>query len=366
MNSRTLINQTLERKNSDINGFWVGHPTDDAKKIYYEATGIKEQETTAREIANLNASKTKHYTTTAGRAEVDFNKKIGSDMIWLSPELDLDGWRHPEGKPMWDCFNDDHKSLNTGCRFQKCEDIRELEAFEWPNPAYLDFTRTLEDVKYAYDQGFAVFSGMWCPFFHIVSDFFGMEEYFVKMYTDPEMVHYATRRVVDFYLETNKRYLEQAAPYLSAAFFGNDLGSQRSLLISPECFDEFVLPYMQEIIDQMKGMGLKVAMHSCGSIDMIIPRLIDAGVDILHPLQAKAANMDAEHLAKAYSGKVTFLGGVDTQQLLPFGTPEQVREEVLRLRDLFGGDFIVSPSHEALLPNVPFENVMAMSKAAKE
>lgn len=196
--------------------------------------------------------------------------------------------------------------------------------------------------------------------------FFGMENYFVKMYTDPEVIHAATRHIVDFYLETNKRYLQMAKPYLSAAFFGNDLGSQRDLLISPECFDTFILPYMRELIDQMKGMGLKVAVHSCGSIDRIIPRLIDAGVDILHPLQAKAANMDAEHLAREYGGKITFLGGVDTQELLPFGTPRQVREEVLRLRDLFKGDFIVSPSHEALLPNVSFENVMAMSRAAKE
>ena len=76
--------------------------------------------------------------------------------------------------------------------------------------------------------------------------------------------------------------------------------------------------------------------------------------------------MDAEHLAKHYGGKITFLGGVDTQELLLFGTPQQVREEVLRLRDLFKGDFIVSPSHEALLPNVSFENMMAMNRAAKE
>lgn len=244
--------------------------------------------------------------------------------------------------------------------------MEEIERFDWPNPDYLDFTECIEDTRCAYEQGLAVFGGMWCPFFHVMCDFFGMENYFIKMYTDPEVVHAATRKIVDFFLETNKRYLSQAAPYLSAAFFGNDLGTQRSLLISPECFDEFVLPYMREIIQQIKGMGLKVAMHSCGSIDLIIPRLIDAGVDILHPLQAKAANMDAENLARKYGGKITFLGGVDTQQLLPFGTPEQVREEVLRLRDLFKGDFIVSPSHEALLPNVPFENVMAMSRAAKE
>lgn len=366
MQSRELVNRTIARKNTGTHAFWVGHPTDDAKEIYYQAVGIKEEEATEQEIQNDIASKTKHYTKKSGKPETDFNLKIGSDMTWISPELDLGAWRHPEGKPMWDCFTDEHKSLNTGCIFAECEDVEEIERFPWPNPDYLDFTKCLEDTKYAYDKGLAVFGGMWCPFFHVMCDFFGMENYFIKMYTDPEVIHAATRKIVDFYLVTNGRYLDAAAPYLSAAFFGNDLGSQLSLLISPEIFDEFILPYMQEIIDQIKGKGLKVAMHSCGSIDMIIPRLLDAGVDILHPLQAKAVGMDAENLAKKYGGKVTFLGGVDTQQLLPFGTPEQVKEEVRRLKDLFKGDFIVSPSHEALLPNVPFENVMAMSEAAKE
>lgn len=365
MQSRELINRTLGGKNTGTNGFWVGHPTDGAKELYYRRTGIHEREATSREIENDKASKKVNYTKKAGRAEVDFNRKIGSDMIWLSPELDLGAWKHPEGKSMWDCFTEEHKSLNSGCIFQDCEDVGEIEAFDWPRPEYLDFTGCLKDTQYAYEQGLAVFGGMWCPFFHVMCDFFGMENYFIKMYTDPEVIHAATRHIVDFYLTANQRYLELAGPYLSAAFFGNDLGSQLSLLISPESFDEFILPYMREIIQQIKGRGLKVAMHSCGSIDLIIPRLLDAGVDILHPLQAKAAGMDAANLAAKYGGKVTFLGGVDTQELLPFGTPGQVREEVLRLRDLFKGDFIVSPSHEALLPNVPFENVMAMSEASK-
>jgi uroporphyrinogen decarboxylase len=90
------------------------------------------------------------------------------------------------------------------------------------------------------------------------------------------------------------------------------------------------------------------------------------GVDILHPIQAKAAGMDAETLSKKYNGQVVFLGGVDTQQLLPFGTPDEVRREVRRLRALFGPNYIVSPSHETLLPNVPMANVEAMAQAAAE
>ena len=94
--------------------------------------------------------------------------------------------------------------------------------------------------------------------------------------------------------------------------------------------------------------------------------LDDAGVDALHPIQAQAANMDAKTLAREFNGKIIFVGGVDTQRLLPNGTPQQVKEEVYRLRDLFGPNYIVSPSHESILPDVPWENVLAMAEAAAE
>jgi uroporphyrinogen decarboxylase len=107
-------------------------------------------------------------------------------------------------------------------------------------------------------------------------------------------------------------------------------------------------------------------MHSCGSIYRVIPQLIAAGVEVLHPIQALAKNMDAEGLAEKYYGKVVFMGGIDTQRLLPFGTPEEVRAEVRRVKKLLGPNYIVCASHETLLPNVPPENVAAMMEAALE
>jgi len=109
-----------------------------------------------------------------------------------------------------------------------------------------------------------------------------------------------------------------------------------------------------------------VVLHSCGAISKIIPRLIDIGVDGLHPLQARAKGMEAENLGREFGGELVFVGGVDTQELLPFGTPEEVKNDVRRLKGLLGERFIVSPSHEALLPNVSIENVLAMRDAALE
>lgn len=151
---------------------------------------------------------------------------------------------------------------------------------------------------------------------------------------------------------------------LDAGFFGNDFGSQLDLMISPEMFDRFILPYYRRCIEVIKSYGLPVIVHSCGAIDRVIPRLIDAGIDGLHPLQAKAFGMDAENLSRKYGKNLVFIGGLDTQDLLPFGTVEEIKREVDRLRKVFGPRFILSPSHEALLPNVSPEKVVAMSEAA--
>jgi uroporphyrinogen decarboxylase len=137
------------------------------------------------------------------------------------------------------------------------------------------------------------------------------------------------------------------------------------LLVSPETFDRFLLPYIKKQLDQAHSYGYFTTLHSCGSIYRVIPRLIDAGVDVLHPIQAMAKNMDAENL-KQYKEALSFMGGVDTQRILPFSTADEVREEVKRLKKVFGLNFIVSPSHETLLPNVPPENAAAMAEAAKE
>ena len=194
----------------------------------------------------------------------------------------------------------------------------------------------------------------------------GMEEYFVKMHTCPEVVDALTRRILDFYGETNRRFFDAAAGRMEAFFFGNDLGTQQDLLISPACFERFVLPGIREVVDLARSRGLPVLLHSCGAVSKIIPALVGAGIDALHPLQAKAADMEASLLGPAFRDRIAFVGGVDTQELLPRGAPEDVRREVRRLRECFGERFVVSPSHEAVFPDVPIENLAAMEAAARE
>ncbi len=330
--------QAIFNGGADRPAFWHGNPHDDTNKIYWPYFGVQD--------------------------DLELGIKLGDDFAWMYGDM---GWKHPEGAPMFDVLGGKPRtSLSQPGIFAETTDIAEVEAFPWPELKYLDFTELLARVDRARAAGKFVLSGMWAPFFHVVADYFGMENYFAKMFTDPAVVEAVTEHVVDFYLQANELYFQQIGTRMDGYFFGNDFGSQLDLLISPKLFQRFVLPYFVKFVDQAKRHNYRVVLHSCGAVDKAIPYLIDAGVEGLHPLQALARGMEATNLSRKYKGKLVFIGGVDTQQLLPFGTPQQVRDEVRRLKDLFGPQFVVSPSHEALLPNVPVENLIAMAETAQE
>lgn len=338
MTNKELTRQIFERR-SDHCGFWHGHPNEKSVDYLYGHFGVQD--------------------------DFELGLKLGATCRWIMPE-ENNMWQNPEC-PMFDVLGGKERvSLNQDGVFAETTDVAEVERFPWPEMKYCDFTQTLAEIDRTVAADQAVLSGTWSCFFHNVCDFFGMENYFVKMYTDPEVVQAVTEHVVDFYLEANEKLFALAKDKIDVFFFGNDFGSQRDLLISPECFDRFIMPYFVKFTQQAHRHGYKVLLHSCGSIARVIPRLIDAGVEALHPIQAKAANMDAATLAREYNGKVVFVGGIDTQDLLPNGTPQQVRDEVRRIRDLFGPNYIVSPSHESILPGVSAENVAAMAEAARE
>ena len=193
-----------------------------------------------------------------------------------------------------------------------------------------------------------------------------MESYMIKMYTHPDVVRAVTDHVCEFYYEANERFFEAAGDLVDGFFFGNDFGTQRDLICGPEHFDEFIMPWFRKFTQQAHDHRYQAILHSCGAIHKVIGRLIGAGVDCLHPLQARAAQMEAETLAEDFKGQIAFMGGIDTQELLVHGSPAEVKEDVRRVKELLGPRLIVSPSHEAVLPNVPPENVEAMAEAALE
>lgn len=341
MTSRERISAIFARRQPDRVGFWTGNPHADTMTHYLAQLGLESRE--------------------------QFYEHLGDDCRWIQADA---GYRHPEGKPTFDpipgvegASSGTAVGLVSG-RFAECESIAEVEAHEWPDPDHLDFTGVIRRIKE--HPGRAVFTGMWTSFFHVIADYFGMDNYFAKMYTHPEIVDAVTDHVVGFYVEANERFFREVDEAADIMFLGNDFGTQLNLLISPRLFKRFVLPGLKRNIEIGKKYGKYILLHSCGAISEAIPLLVDAGIDGLHPLQALAVGMEATRLAREFRGQIAFVGGVDTQHLLIHATAGQIRDEVRRLKDCLGPHYIVSPSHEAILPNVPLDNVIAMSEAARE
>jgi len=334
MNSRQHIKAIINHQATDRPGFWLGNPHADTWPIFH-----------------------RYFKT---NSEENLRVKIGDDVRWICPQLQPGFYRDPEGKGLFNNY-----STKDGKRpLADCETIEEFENFNWPNPDYLNFNDTIDILRNT--GNFYRLSGMWTSFYHDLMFLFGMDNYLIKMYTHPEVVERATQYVCEFYFEANRIFFEQAGDLVDGYFFGNDFGTQQDVIMSPELFERFIMPWFRRFTDQGHSYGYQVVLHSCGAIHKVIDRLIDAGVDCLHPLQARATNMNAETLARDFKGKIAFMGGIDTQDLLVNASPDEIKKDVRRVKSLLGPNLIISPSHEALLPNIPPENVQAMIEAAFE
>jgi hypothetical protein len=150
---------------------------------------------------------------------------------------------------------------------------------------------------------------------------------------------------------------------------GTDFGTQDSQFCSAEDFNELYSPYYKKMNNWIHGhTSWKTFKHCCGSIDPLLPSMIEAGFDIINPVQINALNMDASMLKNKYGDQITFWGGgVDTQKVLPFGTPDEVRNQVLDQCEILSrdGGFVFNTVHN-IQANVPLENVIAMLAAIKQ
>lgn len=202
----------------------------------------------------------------------------------------------------------------------------------------------------------------WYFFFERFWSMRGMENTLYDFYDRPDAVHALFRRLCDFYkrmLERGKRELG-----LDGVFTSDDLGTQTSTFFSTEIFDEFFAPYYKEVIDCAHDLGMHFWLHACGNISSLIPRLIDLGVDVLHPIQKYT--MDEREIARKYGGQIAVWAGFDVQRIIPYGTPEEVRREVRYLFDTYArpdGRFLFTLGNNAT-PDTPPESLKALLEEA--
>ncbi len=195
-------------------------------------------------------------------------------------------------------------------------------------------------------------------------------EWYISTVTRPEFIRSIFEQQTEISLENLKRLYGAVGDTIEAAFIcGTDFGTQNSQFCSGEAFDSLYLPYYKKINDWIHShTAWKTFKHSCGAVEPLLVNIIRAGFDIINPVQCSATGMDPTHLKKKFGKDLVFWGGgVDTQKTLPFGTPEQVSEEVKSRIDIFSkdGGFVFNAIHN-LQADTPVENVAAMVRTIKE
>lgn len=250
--------------------------------------------------------------------------------------------------------------------------LAELESYAWwPDPhdpaRYSGLQASTE--RLYLDSDYALIG---CPAFNSVWEraylLCGFARMLEGLLTEPEFVQSVFRKITDIILAQLNLFLDATGPYIEVVKIGDDLGAQDNALMSPAAYRRMLKPYHQEIFECIhRRSPAKVFLHTCGSVINLLPDLVEAGVDILNPVQVSAKNMDTAVLKSRFGDKLVFWGAIDTQHVLPHGSVEDVRAEVRRrICDLApGGGYVVAPVHN-VQADVPAENVIAMYTEARQ
>lgn len=189
----------------------------------------------------------------------------------------------------------------------------------------------------------------------------GFENALMDSVTEPEFFSEMLDQLTEIYLA----FVDYTCDLpIDGILFGDDWGDQRGIIIGADRWRKLIKPRWARIYDAVHRRGKIVMSHSCGSVEEIIPDLVEIGLDVLESVQPEAANMDSFELKRKHGEKITFWGCVGSQSLLPFGTPDQIRRHVRKLADEMGrgGGFILAPS-KPLQPETPLENAVAVIEA---
>jgi uroporphyrinogen decarboxylase len=239
-----------------------------------------------------------------------------------------------------------------------CSTVEELENHIWPEPDWFDFSDLADRLDLWQDLAvMASGASIW----QHPSFLRGLDRLLMDLMVEPELAEFLLDRFTEFYVGYFDRMFTAAVGRIDLFRIADDMGMQDRLLISPELFDRYFAPRLRRLIEMAHSHGVKVMFHSCGAIVPLIDRLIDLGVDVLDPLQAAAAGMDPAALKRDFGSRIALHGSIDTQYLLPQGSPQEVRQTTRRMIDLLGtgGGFILAPCH-VLQTDIPTENILAL------
>ncbi len=255
----------------------------------------------------------------------------------------------------------------------KAATMSELDHYHWPQPDPLEVNVQLgiqAKVLYEFTDyalvGSAVIGG---GIFEQPARVMGLENFLMALVSEPAFADRLMETITDIYIESCNRYLERVGPYIQVFTFWDDLAGQNGWLISPGLYRKMIKPKHKRLVEAIKKKtDAKLFYHSCGATRDLIPDLIETGFDILNPVQVSAKGMNTRELKRDFGRDMVFWGGgVDTQQVLPFGRSQEVVEEVKRRFDDLapGGGFVFAAVHN-IQAFVPPKNIVSAFDTALE
>jgi uroporphyrinogen decarboxylase len=248
--------------------------------------------------------------------------------------------------------------------------IQEILNFPWPDPGEPGYTRGLrqELLDLRDDTDYAIVLQLPSPFVHITQFLRGFEDWFLDLAADQKLAGALFDATVEYTAALTEEILKAGGDLADVVATADDMGFQNGPIVSPELYRKLFKPRHHKYFDTVKKYtSAFVHFHCCGSIYHLLDDLIELGVDVINPVQVSAKNMDSSLLAAEFGDRLSFWGAVDTQEVMPKGTTQEVRAEAKkRIEDLApGGGYILGAVHN-IQPEVPVENIIAMFEAAKE
>ena len=302
--------------------------------------------------------------------------KYDIDIVAVSPEYigpPLKEYRNEKGQLVKESYwgfeethyttEEDTYPITSYFPLNGIETPEEVMTASFPDPDWFDYSTIREQCDKYPDK--AIITGHEGPF-QIVTFLMEMEQFFVLMLEEPETAHCILDRMLEFELEYYRRILEAGEGRIDIIRPHDDYGTQISLLFSVEMWREFFRENTKKLTALAHQYGAFYQQHSCGAIRPLIPDLIACGTDVLEPIQ-KVAGLEPVSLMEEFGGKIAFHGGIDTQNLLPFGTAEQVRAETEYYIRTFhkDGGYILKAS-QVFESDIPIENIEAVYEAERD
>ena len=284
----------------------------------------------------------------------------------------------PPHTPSYDDWGIGHEEIEPGVWYpnihplSQANTIQEIDTYSWPDmddPSRLNNVRDRVRQLHAENQ-YAIMGTPWLLFpLERAFGLQGMDQFLTNMALEPEFAQELLKKITDLCKSLMGNFLRETGEYLDIIKIGDDLGMQDRLMISPQMYRKFLKPVHSEYISFIKNKtDAKLFFHTDGDIYDLLDDFVEIGVDILNPIQTHAGRLgNLADLKKRYGKRLSFCGAIDTQQVLPFGNPQQVREEVRRvIKEMApGGGYLLAAVH-TITDQVPVENVIAMIDAVEE